>query len=151
MATKWYGNLTNRLEEGKQFCEEIKVGTGMTEYSWSDREAYEVIEVRDQKHVTVRRLDHKHIGDGQMDNRWELVSNEDNPTRTMEKRGNVWYYTTTLTAEDIKNIDNDMQFKLRVVLAGYDIDKIRAKGKQTKRWKANVSFGIADYYFDYEF
>ena len=148
---KWYGSYINRVSEGKQFCEEIKVGTGMTEFSWSDREAYEVIEVRDQKHVTVRKLDHIHVGDIPMDNSWELVSNPGNPARALEKRGNVWYWTTTLTAEDIEGIDDDLDWKIRVCLAGYDIDKIREKGKQTKRWKANVSFGIADYHYDYEF
>ena len=151
MAKRWYGNLTNRLEEGKQFCGTIEVGTGMTEYSWSDRHAYEVVGVKDQKHVTVRQLDHKHVGECSMDNSWELVSNENNPIREMEKRGDVWYWTTTLKAEDIEGIDDDMQWKVRVVIAGFDIDKIREKGKQTKRWKANVSFGVADYYYDYEF
>jgi hypothetical protein len=36
-------------------------------------------------------------------------------------------------------------------VGGFDPDKIRAKGKQTKRTKANVSFGVARYYYDYEF
>ena len=36
-------------------------------------------------------------------------------------------------------------------LGGWDVERIRAKGKQTKRWKANVSFGVARYYYDYEF
>ena len=31
------------------------------------------------------------------------------------------------------------------------LDRIREKGKQTKRWKANVSFGVARYYYDYSF
>lgn len=151
MARKWYGSLQNRLEEGKQFCEEITVGTGVTEFYWSDREAYEVIEVRDQKHVTVRELDHEHVGDGQMDNNWKLISNPDNPTRDLVKRGDVWYWTTTIRAEDIADIDDDMETKIRLVVGGWDLDRIREKGKQTKRWKANVSFGVARYYYDYSF
>lgn len=151
MSRKWYGSLQNRLEEGRQFCEEITVGTGLTEYSWSDREAYEVIEVRDQKHVTVRRLDHKHVGPGEMDNNWELISNPDNPTRDLVKRGDVWYWTTTLTAEDIDGAEENMDWWVRLIVGGWDPDKIREKGKQTKRWKANVSFGTADYYYDYSF
>ncbi|MBQ6679516.1 MAG: hypothetical protein IJM76_05780 [Lachnospiraceae bacterium] len=148
---KLYGSLTNRLEEGRQYCDEIVVGTGVTEYHWSDRDAYEVVAVRDQKHVTVRELDHRHVGDGVMDNNWELVSNENNPTRELERRGDVWYWSSTLTADDIAGIDDDMNGKIRVVLAGFDIDKIREKGKQTKRRKANVSIGVAEYYYDYEF
>lgn len=149
---KWYGSINNRLEEGNQFCPVIEVGTGMTEYGWSDRHAYEVIEVRDQKHVTVRLLDHRHVGDGCMDNNWELISNPDNPTKDMVKIGEVWYYTTTITAKDLeKYLAEDDCALLRLAVGGWDADKIRAKGKQTKRWKANVSFGVASYYYDYEF
>ena len=32
-----------------------------------------------------------------------------------------------------------------------DLEAIREKGKQTKLTRANVSFGVADYHFDYEF
>lgn len=149
MAKRWYGSFQNRLEEGIMFCDEITVGTGVTEYSYTDRQAYEVVEVKDQKHVTIRQLDHRHVGDGCMDNNWELVSNPANPLRALERRGDVWYWTSTVTADDIKDIDD--YARLRLVLAGFDIDKIMAKGKQTKRYKANVSFGKADYHYDYEF
>lgn len=149
---RWYGSVTNRIEEDKQFCPVIEVGTGVTEYHWSDRTAYEVIEVRDQKHVTVRKFDHKHIGDGCMDNNWELVSNPDNPVRDMVKVGEYWYWTTTITAADLeKLLEDDDCALLRLAVGGWDADKIRAKGKQTKRWRAKVSFGVADYYYDYEF
>lgn len=154
--SKWYGSLQNRLEEGRQLVEEIKVGTGVTEYSWSDREAYEVISVKDQKHIRIRRMDHRHVGDGCMDNNWELVSNPDNAEYELEKRGNIWYYTSTVTKEDVEKIDqmnNEDKFDatLRLALAGFDIEKIREKGRQTKRRKANISIGIANYYYDYEF
>ncbi len=156
---KLYGSLTNRFEENKMYCDEIKVGTGMTEYLFSDRHAYEVVGVKDQKHVTVREYDHKHVGEA-FTNNWELISNENNPTRALEKRGNVWYWATTVTAEDIQDVldfeaikgNDDLFFKrFRLGQAGFDFDKIIEKGKQTKRWKANVSFGVADYHYDYEF
>ena len=148
---KFYGNLMNRLEEGKQFCGEITVGTGMTEYSWSDRDAYEVTAVRDQKHVTVRRLDYKAKNPGMMDNEWELFSNPANPECDMVKVGDVWYWTDTCTAEELAEIEKDPRNLLALVVAGFDPDKIRAKGKQTKRRKANVSFGVARQYYDYSF
>lgn len=151
MGSKWYGNLSNRLEEGRQFCKEIKIGTGMTEYLWSDRHAYEVVAVRDQKHVTVREYDHVHNGNGCMDNKWDLVSNPDNPTYDMVKVGDVWYWTTTVTAEELTRYEDDIQYRLGLVCNGFDPDRIREKGKQTKRRKANVSFGVASYYYDYEF
>lgn len=150
MSRKWYGSIDNRINEGRMFCEEITVGTGMTEYSWSDSDAYEVIEVTDQKHIKVREYDHKHIGEP-MTNSWELISNPANPEREMVKRGDVWYWSTTITAEDIADIDNDIDYKIRLVINGFDIDKIRQRGKQTKLNKANVSFGVAEYYYDYSF
>lgn len=156
MSRTWYGSINNRLEENKQFCETIEVGTGMTEYLWSDRHAYEVVEVKDQKHVSVRELDHKHIGNTPMDNNWELISNESNPIRNLTKRGNRWYWTVTVTSDILDGIDekdNDSRFETMLFLCHQNIiaDDLRAKGKITRYHKANVSFGVADYHYDYEF
>lgn len=146
--SKWYGSINNRLEENRMYTDRIEVGTGMTEYSWSDREAYEVVEVKDQKHIAVRRLDHKAVGEC-MSNEWELTSNEDNPIYDMTKRGNYWYWTSVCTAEEYDRADDIT--KVQIVLGGFDPDVLRAKGKQTKYRRANVSFGVADYYYDYSF
>lgn len=152
MATKFYGNIMNRIEEGKQLCDEIKVGMGMTEYHYSDRTPYEVIAVKDQKHVTVRRLDHKKAdGAAWCENEWILYRNPNNEPCNMVKIGNVWYWTVTVTEKDLdamEDLDGDL---LRLCVCGFDPEKIRANGKQTKRTKANVSFGVARYYYDYEF
>jgi hypothetical protein len=150
MSREWYGNLTNRLEENRMFCNEIKVGTGMTEYCYSDRHPYEVVEVKDQKHVKVRQLDHKHIGDGCMDNNWELVSNENNSIRTLTKRGKYWYWTVIVTKDILDSIDK-IETKLFLCHNDIEIDKLKEKGKITRYHRANVSFGIANYYYDYEF
>lgn len=156
MSRKFYGSLNNRLQENRMFCEEIKVGTGMTEYRYSDRRAYEVIEVTDQKHVTVRLLDHKHVGDGCTDNNWELISNENNPVYEMTKRGNYWYWTTRITSDILKELeteDAENKFSVQLFLLhnNVDIDKLKEKGKITKYHRANVSFGVASYYYDYSF
>lgn len=151
MAREYFGSLQNRMQEDRMYCDEIKVGTGMTEYSYSDRRAYEVIEVIDQKHVIVRLLDHIHEGDGVMDNRWKLVSNESNPTKRLARRGKYWYYESTVTVEDVEYAETDTLYRMRLLLAGFDFDKIRAKGAQTKYFRANVSFGVASYHIDYEF
>ena len=151
-----YGSLNNRFEENNMFCEEIKVGTGMTEYLWSDRHAYEVVEVKDQKHVKVREYDHKHIGEAYT-NDWELISNEENAVRTLTKRGKYWYWTVTATAEDVKEImeETDANKKIDGQLwlchNGFIANEVLKKGKATKYHRANVSFGVADYYYDYEF
>ena len=150
MSKVWYGNLTNRLEENKMFCKEIEVGTGMTEYSYSDRHAYEVVEVKDQKHIKVREYDHRHIGDGCMDNNWELVSNENNSVKALTKRGNYWYWTTIVTKDILDKIDK-IETRLFLYHNNIDIEQLKEKGKVTRYRRANVSFGVADYYYDYEF
>lgn len=148
---KWYGSLDNRIEENRMFCDKIDVGTGMTEYWWSDTHAYEVVDVRDQKHISVREYDHRHIGDGCCDNRWELISNEANPVRDMVKRGKYWYYTATATIDDLEKCNGDISKEMQLQMAGFDLNVIREKGKQTKLTRANVSFGVARYYYDYSF
>lgn len=158
MSRVWFGNLDNRLMENKQFVDEIKVGDGCTFYSYSDRHAYEVIEVRDQKHVTVRELTAvKKEGAEWYQNSWELISDENNNTVELTKRGKYWYKTDTCTREYLEWCDSledereKMHRKLNIALCGFDIDKIMEKGQQTKYRRENVSFGVADYYYDYEF
>ena len=155
MARKWYGSLNNRVEENKQFCDKIEVGTGMTEYSWSDRHAYEVTKVKDQKHVWVRKYDVKHVGEA-FTNNWELISNPDNDEILMTKRGNYWYKTVIITADDVKEIEalpeaDRVHGLLWLCHINVNKEDVLAKGKVTKYHRANVSFGKADYYYDYEF
>ena len=154
---KWYGSLNNRVEENKQFVNEIKVGDGMTEYFWSDRHAYEVTEVIDQKHVYVREYDHKHIGE-EFENKWELISNPDKPSQLITKRGKYWYWTVKVDSsilDEIAEIDNNGGDSTRERLFLYhnniSMDELKEKGKITRYHRANVSFGKADYYYDYEF
>lgn len=148
MRRVWYGSLNNRLEENKQFCDVIEVGTGVTEYFYSDRKAYEVVDVKDQKHVSIREYDHRAKGEG-FTNDWELISNENNPVIELVKRGNGWYKAVTATTEDVES--EDIYARLWLCQNGFDVEKIRKNGKQTKYHKMNISFGVADYYFDYEF
>ena len=153
---KWYGSLNNRIEENHQYCEEIKVGTGMTEYFWSDRHAYEVVEVIDQKHVNVREYEAKNVG-GSYSNKWELISDESKPIRYITKRGKYWYWTVKVTADILDEMENttDAEEKFRIQLFlchnGINENDLRAKGKITRYHRANVSFGVADYYYDWEF
>lgn len=148
MSRIWYGSLDNRLEENRQFCETIEVGTGVTEYHYSDRTPYEVVAVKDQKHISIRRYDHE--ADGECySNKWKLISNEDNTVIDLVKRGNYWYREKTATIDDVNSAD--VEVRLWVALNGFDVDKIKKNGKQTKFDKMNVSFGIAEYYYDYSF
>ena len=57
--TRWYGSLQNRLEENMVGRPKPEVGMGVTEYFYSDRHAWEVVEVKDDRHITVRRMKYK--------------------------------------------------------------------------------------------
>lgn len=158
MSRKWYGSLNNRVDENRQFCDEIKVGTGMTEYFWSDRHAYEVVEVTDQKHVSVREYDHKRPDDGKdysYSNDWVLVSNPDNPVVELVKRGNYWYSVVKCTVEEARKIlegKDNIQDRLWACHNNFNLEEIVANRKAKTRYhKRNVSFGVANYYYDYEF
>ena len=49
-----YGNLINRIEEGRKLNRDIQVGDDITMYHWSDRTCYYVTDVIDQKHIMVK-------------------------------------------------------------------------------------------------
>ena len=148
----WYGSVYNRLEENRQFCDEIKIGTGVTEYLYSDRHPYEVIDVVDQKHVYIRELDHKLIGEP-YSNDWELISNENNPIYYITKRGKYWYKTLTVTDDILKTNTDDIDIDVILFLAHNNIteEELRTKKKITRYNRMNISFGYAEYYYDYSF
>ena len=120
MGKKWYGSITNRIDENKMYTPIIKVGTPVTEYLWSDREPYEVTKVISQKHIFMRRFDYKATG-APMSNTWELISNPNNPDLELRFRYGHWYQV-------LKSLTGKTVFS-----------------------KMNVSFGIAEKYYDYEF
>lgn len=159
---KLYGSLNNRMEENRMYCDKIEVGTGMTSYSWSDRHAYEVVKVVDQTNVFVREYDHKAVGEP-MTNQWELVSNENNPVIELKLRNGVWYRVCYYSKESwLKAAQKDTSWKTVESAYNYykfmsgltekQLEKIEA-GKTVKAYKkfGNVSFGVAEYYYDYEF
>ena len=153
MSRKWYGSLNNRLEENRQFVDAIEVGTGVTEYSWSDRHPYEVVAVKDQKHISIRMMRHELAGEP-MTNNWILKSDEDAPVEELSKRGNYWYSVVTITPEQAREIleGDDIDAKLWACSNDFYLDEIVKSGKnKTKYHKRNISIGKAEYYYDYEF
>ena len=154
---RWYGSVINRIEENADRVDEIKVGTPMTEYFWSDRHAYEVVEVIDQKHVSVREYDVRNISPYPMGNDWEYISNPENPVRKMVKRGKLWFYDNSFTSADIlerlEKADETEAFRIRFHLAQNEltVDDLKKRKVIHRYSRANVSFGVCDYYFDYEF
>ena len=83
MSTRWYGSLQNRLQEGAGVKPEV--GMGVTEMQWSDRTPWEVVEVIDDRHIKVRRLDWKRIDNNGMSEcqDYEYTSNEENYVATL--------------------------------------------------------------------
>lgn len=148
--TKWYGNLNNRIMEQGKDAKEITVGMGVTEFYWSDRHAYEVTKVTDQKHITIREYKHIHKGEPYTNN-WELVSDPTRPEIDLVKRGKYWYTYATVTKEDLEEIDKDIDKRLWLVHWEFDREMILKNGKQTKYHRKNIRVGYADYYYDYEF
>ena len=148
--TKWYGSLNNRIMEQGKDAEVITVGMGVTEFYWSDRHAYEVTEVRDQRHITIREYKAVHVGEA-YENKWDLVSDETRPEIDLVKRGKNWYTYATVTKEDLEEIDKDIDKQLWLCHWGFDRDTILKNGKQTKYHRRNIVIGYADYYYDYEF
>ena len=154
---KLYGSLNNRFEENRMFVDEIKVGTGVTEYSWSDRHPYEVTAVISQKDVFIRPMKHDRPNDGKdysYSNEWVLSSDETAQAFEIVKRGKYWYTKSTVTPDEAKEIleGDDIMAKMWLCNNGFMADEIIASGKpKTKYHRMNVSFGVADYYYDYEF
>ena len=59
-----------------------EVGMGVTEYYYTDREPWEIVAVRDERHITVRKLDYKRIDNNGMSDcqEYEYYSNPNNVT-----------------------------------------------------------------------
>ena len=157
---KWYGNVINRIEEGRT-APEIKEGMDITMYLWSDRYCYYVTEVIDQKHIKVKQYKvladrEKAGGMGHQD--WVYFktikeasdylksyglegydeSIEDNEEE-WEYRYNKWQGVSVLTEENYctdrerKSLEKNGYYKRYYDLSG------------------KVSFGVRSYYYDWEF
>ena len=58
--SKWYGNLTNRLMENTSSTEP-KIGMGATELMYSDREPWEIIDIKYNRKGEARQLVLRHM------------------------------------------------------------------------------------------
>ena len=173
MSKRWYGSINNRIEEGHQFCPTIEVGTGMTEYMWSDRHAYEVTRVESQEHVWVRRMNAKNKA--AYDNTWTYTSNQNAPEIELVKRFNGWnklyIYSKKSMLETInkrlqenRGVSNSnlslearikVEYDYMVAMSNLSESQRRRleEGKEIKKYEKwnNISFGIMDEYYDWEF
>lgn len=72
---QWYGSLQNRLQENMPAIKP-QLGMGATEILYTDRHAYEVIAVKDERHCTVRQYECKiKEGTSWYDQEYDYISN----------------------------------------------------------------------------
>lgn len=119
---KLYGSVINRMAEQRP-SQEIFEGMGATQYLYSDRNAYEVVKVINQKHCFIRRVDAIRTDNNGMSEcqEYRFESNEHYRLIEMVYRYHAWY-------------------ELRI----FNGQKIYEK------WDGLV-FGVQEEYFDYSF
>lgn len=66
------------------------IGMGATEVLWSDRHAYEVVKINDDKHIVVRRMNAINKG-GFGSNDWELKSDPDGNLVFLTRYKDGWF------------------------------------------------------------
>lgn len=140
---KWYGNVTNRLEEGNNYNKDnlIHVGDDVTEYLYSDRNCYFVTEVKNQKNILIKQYyvcaDHsKKGGMGHQD--WMYFKTADEYNQYLRSFG------FESNAKERKEIELKFRY-------GKWKQVIRC-GETCKYYDFNkISFGVRDYYYDWEF
>lgn len=168
---KEIGSLTNRLEENCYFngtYNNINKGTHCTVYYYTDRHAYEVVDVIDQSHLFIRQLkairtDNFGMSDAQN------YRYESNPTAKAEeikltKKG--WIRVSRYNLEGFKkcieNLKQDCKTPeaaerlaehfWRMELTEKQFQSVLDGKEITKnQGKVSISFGIADEYYDYSF
>ena len=174
--TRWYGNLTNRLEEGRT-VPEIKEGMDITMYHWSDRTCYWVEKVDNQKRIQVREYhvcaDHS-IPGGMGHQNWKYFKTINDMNKYLDcyfpgtYKGDVkepepetWVFRygkwKREYSYDAKSLDekNMCGTPMRecVGFTEKELEKIENGGSVKKYHDlyGNVSFGKRDYYYDWSF
>ena len=173
---KFYGNLNNRFDEGKNYNKDkkIHVGDDITMYLYSDRDCYYVTEVVNEKCIKVRPYNvcanHSIKDSGTGHQKWLYFKTlkemniylntifpgngyNENPFERCEEcwvyRYNNWYRKivfnkrmlenqtvmgpTTISPRNLKKFEN----------GDFIVEYHKLPGK--------ISFGVRDYYFDWEF
>ena len=144
-----YGSLINRMMENNDYTNgNVKVGTYVTEYLYTDRNAYVITKVEDEKHFT--------------------MADENGYHTNVVKRGNRWYkehtFSKKLLMERAKeNLYNrgrgafktiESAYGYLLFISGMTDSQLKRleEGKEVKTYrKINISIGINDPYFDMSF
>ena len=161
--SKWYGSVVNRVEEGRNFTgRELHVGDDITMYHWSDRTCYYITEIVSDKCIKVREwhvcADHDKAG-GMGNQNWLFFKTRDeedeylhrffpdiSPEHNEEPEPEVWVFRygkwmrefiftedNYCTERELKSLEKHGFYKRYCDLSG------------------RISFGVRNYYYDWEF
>lgn len=169
----WYGNLVNRVEEGRM-VDKITPDMDITMYYYSDRTCYFVTDVVNQKHIKVKKYEvvadrSKQGGPGHQNWLYFKTRKEKNEyleqffdhefedfehdEETWVYRYGKWKRAEMYLKEDLDS-ENMFGQKLRdVFFTDKEIEKLES-GKEVYRYNdlpGKISFGKRDHYYDWEF
>lgn len=165
MGKEWYGSVTNRIEEGKNYTgREIKSGDDLTMYHWSDRTCYYVTAVENQKRIKVKRYyvcaDKSKPG-GIWHQDWMYF-------KTMQEMDAYLGYDPR-TEQEYAQFDREETwvFRYNKWMSEHILTEMRHPDAYNKRERdafakngffkvysdlsGSVSFGVRNYYYDWEF
>lgn len=187
---KWYGSISNRIDEGKNYNEDklIHEGDDITMYYWSDRRCYYVTKVVNQKRIFVKKYEvvadrEKEGGMGHQN--WlyfrtvkecndylkkyglgydevyenseeEWVYRYNNWYQAFRYNLNTWNKCLENAKKDCKNPDDEEAVKnlarFYMRLSPEELEKVLSGKEVVKYYKLQkVSFGVKEYYYDWEF
>ena len=145
-SIKLYGSLDNRLSEGKNYTgRELKVGDDITMYYWSDRTCYYITKVVNQKHIFVQS--YKVVADrdkegGMGHQNWVYFKTEKECNEYLKK------YGLGHDDEIFESPDQEWVFRYR----NWWVVSRNAQGEpRYHKIDRGLSFGVRDYYYDWEF
>lgn len=148
---KLYGSLTNRVEEGKNYTHrDIKVGDDITMYYWSDRTCYYITRVVDQKHIFVRK--YRIIADKEKEGgighqNWLYFKTEKECNEYLKKFGDGYNGEVYESDEEewVLRYGKWNRVYRKNGWTGEPLEKPKYEHLQP------ISFGVKDYYYDWEF
>lgn len=163
MGKRWYGNVINRIEEGRS-VPEIKEDMDITLYYLSDRECYYVTKVENQKRIQVKKYyvcaDHSQPG-GMGHQNWMYFKTQ------KEKHDYLKQYFPETYKDDDEIVEPEPEtwvfrygkWKQEVTYTEDNYcDEKELKSLQKngyyKRYfdlSGKISFGVRSYYYDWSF
>lgn len=145
MSNIWYGSINNRIAERSQQPTPV-IGMGVTELSYTDCDPWEIIEVKDEKHIVVRELGYERIDKNGMSDcqKYRYFQKPDGNIRHLVLRNGRW-------RDREWNIEYEKDSEGNYIF-DKNYDRIIKSMKPSNRLGCNGwSLGYARKYYDYSF